>query len=177
MTLSYFFTRIETPLGVILRPLMPVTLKHSTSDSLDTLMLIDSGADLSMIPKSMAQSIGIDLSSCPTGVTGGVGGATDVVMSEATLSFGQRKEVHEVDIPVQIPTKTDIPSPLLGREPFFRFFDVSFRMGFCEDKGKFVIKEVTKVHRSSDYPDVPTFGIMKYILERSQACAISPALE
>lgn len=161
MTLSYFFTGVQTPLGLIMRPMMPVTFWHSTGERIDTLILIDSGADLSMIPKRIAQSLGIDFESCPKGVTGGVGGKTNVVMSAISIRFGHGKETYELEIPVQIPIKKEIPYPLLGREPFFRFFDVSFRMGFCEDKGKFVIKEVTKVHPSGDYPDMPTFGLVK----------------
>lgn len=123
---------------------MPVVLKKSNIE-FPTVLLVDSGADYSMIRRDIAQDIfNIDISSLKKkGDSSGIGGKVPVGIVELTISFGLRQYNFEEKIPFQIPLdpKNEIEIPLLGRNPFFYNYRVDFRMGFTDDPslGKFVI--------------------------------------
>jgi len=68
------------------------------------------------------------------------------------ITFGQRSEIYEMVLPVQIPLRRGFPSmPLIDREPFFHEFDIDFRMGYTETKGKFVIRKVKRRRPTGRY--------------------------
>jgi len=83
-------------------------------------------------------------------------------------SVSDQMEVAEVTLTVTIvqraisksfPAKFQIPTEcpgypvlqLIGREPFFSVFDVSFRMGYTRVLGKFTLKWVDKQHDPAKY--------------------------
>ncbi len=150
-SLSYKFTSSVLEDGTtILRPLVPVNLQFGNGRKLNTLMLVDSGADYSMIDRELAQQLGVD--PIRMGKTSGSSGEADVEISKlhAELVYGNR--TFPFEMPVQVPLEKGFPViPLLGREPFFWLFDVNFRMGYTETKGKFVIIPVRKRRRARDY--------------------------
>lgn len=148
-----------TPKGLIPVPLIPVKIQYKNSKPVDTLLLLDSGADFSMIPRNFAEGLGIDCERLPVTSTSGVGGECKVGETAVYISFGQRGENYEFKIPVQIPLDPKIQIvPLLGRIPLFYEFDISFRMGYCEDKGKFTLKKVIKRHDGKKYSKTPLWG-------------------
>lgn len=92
-----------------------------------TLALIDSGADISVIPQDFAELIGVEIGKDIT-IAKGIGGPVRVVNS--TMDFqikgGEDHKTYNFNIPVQvILDKTDAP-PLLGRDGFFSYFRIEF---------------------------------------------------
>jgi len=99
-----------------------------------------------MLPNEFAAALRIPVDSLREDKTMGIGPeAVTVAWTEVLMSFGQGTDPVDVRLPMQIVLEGDGPFfPLLGRHPFFHEFDVSFRMGYTETKGKFVIAPVTR---------------------------------
>jgi len=152
MVVTYDFSGVPTPEGIILRPYLPVSLRYKENDEIDTYMLVDSGADYSMIERAMAEVLNIPVDSLSTleNPISGVTGTAQVVQAKIEVSFGYGPDSFVIDdMPIQIPLKRGIPPVgLLGRIPLFYDFDITFRMGYTKDQGRFSLKEVTR--RRSD---------------------------
>ena len=58
--------------GVVLKPIIPVTI-IGTKESADVSMLLDSGADLSLVPYSVVEAIGLELDMENRGEVQGIG--------------------------------------------------------------------------------------------------------
>ena len=86
-------------------------------------MVIDTGADYSLLPKFMAEKLGISLKKdCRIFHTRGVGGAEKVYFLPKTkVKLGHWERI----IPVGFLDKDNIP-PLLGRQKFLETFEVLF---------------------------------------------------
>ena len=143
-SLSYAFTPYKIGKEIISRPMLPVTLKKS-SNEFPTLLLVDSGADYSMLQRDIVKdALGIDISTLQKqGETSGITGKARIAWVTVKVIFGQKNLWFEEDIPFQVslePEK-DPPLSLLGRIPFFYNYRVDYRMGFTTDPalGKFVI--------------------------------------
>ena len=158
MPLSYKFTTVSHPTGgKIFRPLLPVQIAYQ-STPLGTHMVVDSGADLSMLPRGVAEALRIPVPDLERGASRGIGSeAVPVGLAQVTLFLDQGREHHQLDMPVQVVQVVlegdGPPYPLLGRDPFFREFDVAFRMGYTdsEAKGKFTLTKVTKRRDGGHY--------------------------
>ena len=102
-----------------------------------TMLLIDSGADYSMLTKEIARdALNIDLSRLDKeGKTTGIAGEAEIAWVNVKIVFGQRDIHFEEDIPFQIPLEEekDPPLPILGRDPFFYKYRIDFRMGYTKD--------------------------------------------
>ena len=87
-------------------------------------MIVDSGADYTLLPKSYVQKLGIDLSQdTKPFLTGGVGG-------KAKCYFLKRKQKVKIgnwerNIPLGILDDEDVP-PLMGRQGFMETFKITF---------------------------------------------------
>ena len=155
LPLSYKFTAIDIPkVGTILRPLLPVQIAYKSS-ALGIRLLVDSGADLSMLPRGVAESLRIPVGELEPSTSKGIGDQeVPVGLTQVTLFLSQGREHHQVEMPVQVVLEGEGPPyPLLGRDPFFREFDVAFRMGYTdsETKGKFTLTKVTKRRDAHHY--------------------------
>ena len=130
--------------SVILRPIIPVVLQYKNNDPVAYTMLLDSGADISILSKDVGESLGIDTEREPDDKVYGVTGHTPVIEENVNIRFGMgHKDEFTKDIPVQITTVRGRPAvPALGREPIFREFDIRFRMGLDTDKRKFVLSKL-----------------------------------
>lgn len=86
-------------------------------------MIVDTGADYTLLPKHLAKILGIDLKQdCKVFKTSGIGGEEKVYLAkniEVKIGGLQRK------IPVGFLDREDIPS-LLGRQNFLETFEVIF---------------------------------------------------
>lgn len=111
--------------GWIRRPLALVELWSTlTDDWLRVPMIVDTGADYTLLPKYMALDLGIDLiSDCVRQQTFGVGGTSSVFIlkNPYPLRLGQR----ELRIPLGIIGQENVP-PLLGRLKCLDVFDLRF---------------------------------------------------
>ena len=61
MTLSFRYKRVKRPDGEVKSPSIPVILSGKAT-KFEFVVLLDSGADISAIPKSVAELLGLDLS-------------------------------------------------------------------------------------------------------------------
>lgn len=108
--------------NVIYRPMIPLTLEGN--EKIDVFAILDSGSDISIIPKDIATILGIK----NTGENEifGIGG-NSLRSSEgiAKISFGKGHEFYSFNIPVFIPEKEDV-AIIIGRQGFFEHFDITF---------------------------------------------------
>jgi hypothetical protein len=142
--LSYNFTKYIVKGKTILRPIIPVELRYKNNDSIIYTMLLDSGADLTLLSKDVADSLGINTNKAADDDVYGVTGHTPVIDEKIKIKFGMgSRNEFEKEIPVQITKIYGRPAiPALGRETIFREFDVHFRMGQPKDKQKFVLSKL-----------------------------------
>lgn len=86
-------------------------------------MIVDTGADYTLLPKHFSLRLGIDLKKdCQIFHTSGIGGVEKVYLAKnIKIRIGK----WERRIPVGFIDKDNIP-PLLGRQQFFETFEVFF---------------------------------------------------
>jgi len=142
--LSYNYTRYIVRGVEILRPIIPVELQYRNNAPIIYTMLLDSGADISLLSKDVGESLGINTDREPDDDVYGVTGHTPVIEEMIKIRFGMGNRYEfESEIPMQITKKRGRPAiPALGREPIFREFDAHFRMGLTGDKKKFVLSKL-----------------------------------
>jgi len=142
--LSYNYTRYIVKGLEILRPIIPVELQYKSNEPITYTLLLDSGADISLLSKDVGESLGIDTDREPDDDVYGVTGHTPVIEEKIKIRFGMGNRYEfESEISMQITKKRGRPAiPALGREPIFREFDVHFRMGLAGDKKKFVLSKL-----------------------------------
>lgn len=122
MTQFPFRKQRSRRLGEVLKPLIPVRL-IGPEDSQMILMLLDSGADLSLIPYSVGEAIGLEPDMSRRSEVQGVGeGSVPYILSRVRIGIG------EAEVPVRIGwTLIEEVPLLLGRLDVFRRFAVEFR--------------------------------------------------
>ena len=136
--------------------MLPVTFKKS-SLTFPTMLLIDSGADYSMLQRDVVQdALQIDISTLQEkGETSGVTGKAKITWITVKVLFGLKNLQFEEEIPFQVSLEPEKDSPLslLGRIPFFYKYRVDYRMGYTTDPalGKFVIYPEIHKRSSDDY--------------------------
>jgi hypothetical protein len=120
--IEFPFVEFSHPVfGTVLRPVANVLLSHEAY-ALSVEMLVDSGADLSMIPKTIGDQLGFILERGEMVYTvGGIGGGIPVVYRSVFLTVG------ETSLPIRIAwgLSDEIPS-VLGRLDVFDYFDIEF---------------------------------------------------
>lgn len=124
MAMTFKYKTVKRPDGTESRtPSIPITLLGT--ERFDSVALIDSGADISAIPKEVAEILGLDLSGEIT-LTFGIGGKVDAVESKMRVIIEKGHEHYSLEIPAKI-ILGDYDFPiLLGREGFFDEFVISF---------------------------------------------------
>lgn len=84
-----FVTGQSQKFGQILKPIIPVRIS-GPARSVNLSMLVDSGADLSIVPFSVGEVIGLPLDISTRGEVHGIGeGAVSYVLGQAELQIGQ----------------------------------------------------------------------------------------
>ena len=124
MTITFRYKTITRPDGSQIKtPSIPILL--SGKESIDTIALLDSGADVSAMPLAIAEILGLDLSGDKSEAYG-IGGAVDSIETtvDATLEKGHEKYKLRIAVKV-ILGNFDFPV-LLGRADFFDGFIISF---------------------------------------------------
>lgn len=139
MVLKFEFKKESSPLfGVIYRPVAQVFLKHTKIEKWRPVtMIVDSGADYTLLPFWFAPALGIDLKrDCHQYSTVGIGGTEKVYFYK---NLPAKLGTWERIIPVGFLAHDDIP-PLLGRQGFLETFATVFfsrRTLFSEEPPKF----------------------------------------
>lgn len=126
MSVVFPFKKEKSPIfGTIHRPLAQVFFK-SKKDAVwqPVTMIVDSGADYTLLPRFLAAPLGIELKrDCREIETQGVGGKSLVYLLKTKLAtrIGQ----YQRQIPVGFVATDHLP-PLLGRHEFLETFKVIF---------------------------------------------------
>jgi hypothetical protein len=96
-----------------------------------TKVLLDTGATTSFLIPDIAEYLGLELTGDPTEAHG-AGRAFEVrearveIQLEVSQRFGATPERHEIT--VKVPTEPDaIPFPVMGRKPFFLWYEITIR--------------------------------------------------
>ena len=98
--------------------------------------MLDSGADQTTIPYSLAEILGLDLSGEERKING-IGGLIRAKSTSAQIRLQKGHERYTFKIPVCVLLDDKLaPPPLLGREGFFN----KFRIVIDEAAGKVVLK-------------------------------------
>lgn len=111
--------------GDIYRPVAKVSFNSVYKEKwIDVWMIVDTGADFTILPKYLAKDLGVSLSS--DGIkqrTTGVGGDQPIYMLRKKLVG--KLGAFERNIPVAFIDGNSVP-PLLGRVGFLDTFDIEF---------------------------------------------------
>ena len=104
-------------------PSIPVTFH--TEHKLGVLCLIDSGADISAMPRGIAEALGVDLSGVRSHAYG-IGGMIPCALATVRVQVGTQREHYQLDVPFQVALSSDEFPVLLGRTCFFDTFEITF---------------------------------------------------
>lgn len=125
MPLTFPFEKVSSPIfGTVFRPVAWVSFWSKTSqDWIGVWMIVDSGADYTLLPRYMSEYLGINLKNdCQSFSTFGVGGQEAVFLyKKAKIKLG----TWELKAPIGFLEKDDVP-PLLGRQGFMERFETIF---------------------------------------------------
>lgn len=126
MPVTFKFKEYDSNIfGSVRRPIAEVFFKHQRDRSWQPItMIVDSGADYTLLPKFLATSLGVNLlKDCRIITTQGVGGHSKVYLLKKKIEV--RIGEYERKIPVGFLNSDSVP-PLLGRQEFFETFKVLF---------------------------------------------------
>ena len=123
-------------LGEVLKPIVPVTI-IGPKQSVNISMLLDSGADLSLIPYAVGETIGLELDMENRSEVQGIGeGRVPYILSQAEIKIG------DIETPLRIGWALIEEVPLiLGRLDVFQKFSIEFR----EFENKIILKHQSEL--------------------------------
>ncbi|MBU0684872.1 MAG: retropepsin-like aspartic protease [Thermoplasmatota archaeon] len=120
-------------------PTIPVTF-IGPSDTVEIMAILDSGADISVLPLEVGQLLGLDLTK-DKGPCGGIGGEVETAEDHVRVRVFQGHENYSFDIPVKVVLDPESNIPvLIGREGFFEEFEITFD----ERRERISLKKVAK---------------------------------
>jgi len=125
MTITFRYKEVKRPDSSAVKiPAIPITL-IGDKGSFDTVALIDSGADISVIPKDIAEILGLNLKGDITDAFG-IGGSARTIETKIRVIISKGHERYQLQLPIKVILgKYDFPV-LLGREGFFDKFKIIF---------------------------------------------------
>lgn len=138
MTISFRYKTVKRPDGTKVKtPSIPILLKGK--ETIETIALLDSGADISALPKAIADILELDLKGKRTPAYG-IGGKVDSIGTKVNITVEKGHEHYSFQIPIKV-ILGDYDFPvLLGRAGFFDKFIVSFDQG----QEKVSLKKITR---------------------------------
>lgn len=105
------------------KPVVKITLYGKNETPIDVIALLDSGADVSIIPKGLAEYLKLNLKN--KDVSKGIGGEIKIWNSSIDIGIhGGHENYNFRNIPVQVAEDDTIPI-ILGRAGFFDKFIIS----------------------------------------------------
>src|SRR3989344_7424027 len=100
MTISFKYKSIKRPDGTLVKtPSIPITLIGK--ESFDTVVLLDSVADISAIPKSIAELLDLNLKG-NAAFSYGIGGKVKSIESSIRIVVQKGHEKYDFDLPVKV---------------------------------------------------------------------------
>lgn len=124
MTIVFRYKSVKRPDGTFVKaPLVPITFIGK--ESFDTVALIDSGADISAMPRETAEILELDIKGALSNAYG-IGGKVRAVQTITTIRIHKGHEDYRLPLPVKVILDNyDFPI-LLGRLGFFDNFVITF---------------------------------------------------
>ena len=122
-----FTEEISSSLGTVYRPIVKVGLKDADGDIFETSMIVDSGADITVLSKRIGDIMGIDVEKGEEKIFRGIVGEIIAYVHWIPLFIdGKELEVRAAFALAEVPN-------LLGRLDVFRNFEINFRKeeDFC----------------------------------------------
>lgn len=144
MSLSFRYKRVKRPANTEIKsPSIPVTL-FGSGGRYQFIALLDSGADISVVPREVAELLGLDMSG-PQEEARGIGGKVPAVETKIQVEVGRPHETYTFTIPVKViltpSAESDQELPiLLGRAGFFDEFVITFN----QKEERVVLKKVMR---------------------------------
>ncbi len=129
LSITFKYKKIErpAPLDPNYTPSIPVTLINN-GKSVDVVALLDSGADVSFIPRGIAEILDIDISKGKRTPTVGLGGEIETIDAKISVLVQNAHERYRFSIATKIPVEDKDRFPIiLGRRDFFDKFDIVFK--------------------------------------------------
>jgi predicted aspartyl protease len=126
MAITFQFKEYNSGIfGKIKRPVAQVQFQHHEDQSWQPIeMLVDTGADYTLLPQFLAPILGISLTQdCKSIHTEGVGGQSKVYLLKNKIKVKIDNTTREA--PVGFLENDSVP-PLLGRQEFFETFKAVF---------------------------------------------------
>ncbi len=127
MTLTFRYKKVKRPDNrEVKSPSIPIILSGK-SGKYQFIALLDSGADMSVIPEDVAELLGVDLTENKEEASG-IGGKVPAIQSTIYLEIGKGHENYSFSIPIKVIFNKggqEIPI-LLGRAGFFDKFVITF---------------------------------------------------
>src|SRR3989338_10459717 len=120
MSLNFKYKKVKRFNNVDIKsPSIPVVLS-GVGSKYQFIALLDSGADISVIPKEVAELLGLDLSGKKEEARG-IGGKVPAIQTKMNIELGKPHEIHIHNIPVKVilDGKDEEISILLGSAAFF----------------------------------------------------------
>ena len=98
-------------------------------DSIETMAYLDTGSTVSHLPLEFAEALGFDSKKAKKTTTKGVAGEEDATYFKVGLKIARKNQTAFIkDMPCLVFLNPKTRFTLLGLEPLFEMFDVSFRL-------------------------------------------------
>ncbi|GBE20546.1 MAG TPA: hypothetical protein ENG87_02415 [Candidatus Pacearchaeota archaeon] len=124
MGFSFKYKSVKLKTGdIIHRPMIPLTIRGK--DSLDIIAILDSGSDMTIIPKEIAEFIDIEYIGFNE-ISGISGIPVKAKQGKVMMSFGKGREIYDFWMPVLVPTEKENIPIVIGRLGFFDQFKITF---------------------------------------------------
>jgi len=140
MSIIFRYVHVPRPDGTLRKaPFIPVFITNKFGRTMEVVALLDSGADNTVVPKDLAEVLGLKEMDIDA-ETGGIGGKVKVRKSRLRFRIKNERESYAMDVPVLVlqDKNSDVPL-LLGRHGFFEEFHITFK----QDEEKIVLKKIS----------------------------------
>ena len=111
----------SSSLGFVYRPIAKVGLRDSNGEMFELSMLVDSGADISILSKRIGDIMGLDVEQGEAKVFRGIVGELIAYVHKIPLFINGKKVETRVAFAL-----SEVPN-LLGRLDIFKNFEISFK--------------------------------------------------
>lgn len=139
MAIIFRYEHIPRPDGTLRKaPYIPIHVKGSSGKMIRIVALLDSGADNTVIPKDLAEILGLKGKGDELD-TGGIGGKVKVKKTRLRFMIRSQRESYSFNVPALIMQDKNVDVPLiLGRHGFFEEFHITFK----QNEEKIVLKKI-----------------------------------
>jgi len=129
--IDYPIESMQTKTSLFFRPSVPCQISGPLdSDSVVMPFIVDSGADIPIMPREVLEALGYDFSNKGLQSGKGVGGGfKHFLLEDFKIGFLARTGTYGfmVEGPVAVLENYEFSSLLLGRNPFFAMFKITFQ--------------------------------------------------